>query len=171
MTARLTRRRFLICGASAGAAALAVPAFDLLRASASEIPGLLVEGPPSALAGIYELQAAFHLAKTNQDLDLMASIWAEDATLHANGQVFSGRASIKTFFSTSGSFTHHRISLVPSFRDKIQVRGDEAFMYFECHDVDKATGMFAAHLNLFGTVQKVEDRWLFADMTAGTSVL
>ena len=35
---------------------------------------------------IYELQAAFHRAKSTQDIDLMMSLWAEDASLTIPGQ-------------------------------------------------------------------------------------
>jgi SnoaL-like domain len=66
------------------------------------------------VAEIYQLQAAFHRAKTTQDLDLMMSLWADDATFNNNGTIYAGSDQIKSFWQGSGSFTHHRFSLVPS---------------------------------------------------------
>src|SRR5207249_1718529 len=117
-TAELTRRDLLrkgLAGTAFGAAALAVP--SLARASAP--PG----SPESVqVAEIYQLQAAFHQAKTTQDLDLMMSLWADDATFTNNstGRTYVGFDSIKSFWQGSGSFTHHRFSLVPSYKTKIE---------------------------------------------------
>jgi len=75
-TAEISRRELLrkgMAGTALGAAALALP--NLAKASAPS-------GSPESVqvAEIYELQAAFHRAKTTQDLDLMMSLWADDAT-------------------------------------------------------------------------------------------
>src|SRR6516225_2700896 len=83
----------------------------------------------------YELQAAFHRAKSHQDIDLMVSLWADDATVTFNGVDYAGPDGIRTLFLNSGSWHHHRMSLVASFKDQIGVQGDTGFLYFECHDV------------------------------------
>ena len=129
---------------------------------------------------IYELQAAFHRAKTTQDIDLMMSLWADDATFvnTSNGQTYVGADQIRGFWQISGSFTHHRFSLVPSYKTTIQVHGDEAFLYFECHDVGEfADGGFGDPTKktivndsyLAGTLSHIAGTWLFFNMTAGSS--
>jgi len=129
---------------------------------------------------IYELQAAFHRAKTIQDLDLMMSLWADDATFtnKTTGLIYTGADEIRSFWQGSGSFTHHRFSLVPSYKTQIDVHGDEAFLYFECHDVGEfANGSFGdpsvkTIVNdsfLAGTLRNVAGNWLFWNMTAGPS--
>jgi hypothetical protein len=97
----------------------------------------------------------------------MMSLWARDATFNNLGTVLTGAAEIKAFFQTSGSFLHHRISFVPSFKDQVSVHGNEAFLYFECHDVDLASGALVSNLYLAGTVRNRNGRWLFQDMTGG----
>lgn len=156
-------------GASLGAAALVLPRVAL------------ADAPESVqVAEIYQLQAAFHRAKTTQDLDLMMSLWADGAsfTNRATGTTYVGADRIRSFWQGSGSFTHHRFSLVPSFKTKIEVHGNEAFLYFECHDVGNfATGSFddpslktiVNDTFLAGTLRNVGGNWLFWDMTAGTS--
>ena len=134
------------------------------------------QGPESQQVGeIYQLQAAFHRAKTTQDLDLMMSLWDPDGTLNVQGNAhspFVGADQIRSFWATSGSFTHHRFSLVPSFKTQIVVHGDEAWLYFECHDVgdfDQPTRSIVNDTFLAGTVRHIGGRWVFSNMTAGTA--
>jgi ketosteroid isomerase-like protein len=167
---RVTRHELLrtgAAGAALGGAVLAVPA--LARADVSH--------GSEQIGEIYELQAAFHRAKTTQDLDLMMSLWADDATF-TNGTTYVGSDEIRSFWQSSGSFTHHRFSLVPSYKTTIQVQGDQAFLYFECHDIRNfADGTFGdatikTIVNdsfLAGTLRNVAGSWLFWNMTAGSS--
>ena len=152
----------------------------------SALATLPVSGDTAAVGGIYQLQAAFHQAKTNADIDLMMSLWADDAVFNNRGDKnspYSGPTAIRAFWASSGSFTHRRLSLVPAYKTRIEVggdgngdngdkgdKGDSAFLYFECHDVgdyDLSTRFIAGDTFLAGTVKKVEDRWVFSSMTAG----
>jgi len=66
------------------------------------------------------------------------SLWALDATLtipENPNPPFVGLDQIRAFLLTTDSFAHHRFSLVPSYKIQIDVHGDEAFFYEECHDV------------------------------------
>lgn len=169
---QMTRSKLLRMGAAGtglGAAALALP--QLARADRPE---------SVQVAEIYQLQAAFHQAKTTQDLELMMSLWADDATFTNNstGTTYVGSDNIRAFWQGSGSFTHHRFSLVPSYKTKIEVHGDEAFLYFECHDIGNfATGEFndssvktiVNDTFLAGALRHVAGSWLFWKMTAGPS--
>jgi hypothetical protein len=141
-----------------------------------------VRGPESAQARrlavgeIYELQAAFHRAKTTQDIDLMLSLWDNDGILNVQGDPnspYTGFDRLKSFWQNSGSFTHRRFSLVPSFKTQIDVDGDEAWLYFECHDVgdfDLPTRAIAADTFLAGTLRNIDGKWVFSQMTAGKAV-
>lgn len=133
-----------------------------------------VTGPESTHVGeIYELQAAFHRAKTTQNLELMMSIWDPEGTLVVQGDPHSpyvGAEQIRAFWAGSGSFTHRRFSLVPSFKTRIEVHGDTAYLYFECHDIgdyDLPSRFIASDTFLAGTVRHIGDRWVFSQMTAG----
>jgi len=172
-TVEITRRDLLrkgMVGAAVGTVALALP--GLAQADVSH--------GSEQIGEIYELQAAFHRAKTTQDLDLMMSLWADEATFvnKSNGNTYLGSDAIRSFWNGSGSFTHHRFSLVPSYKTTIQVRGDEAFLYFECHDVGEfATGGFdessvktiVNDSYLAGTLRNIGGTWVFWYMTAGSS--
>lgn len=131
------------------------------------------ERKSAAVGEIYKLQADFHRAKTTQDIDLMMSLWDEDGILNVQGNPnspFIGAERIRSFWQTSGSFTHRRFSLVPSFKTQIDVDGNEAWLYFECHDVgdyDLPDRTIVVDTFLAGTVRKAGDRWVFSNMTAG----
>lgn len=135
-----------------------------------------VTGPDNKqVAEIYQLQAAFHLAKSNQDIDLMMSLWDPNGSLTIPGDPNSpyvGLDKLQAFLLSTGSFTHHRLSLVPSFKIQIDVHGQEAFFYEECHDVqdfDLPTRFIAADTFLAGTLRKIEGKWVFSNMFGGSA--
>jgi hypothetical protein len=174
-TTQISRRRLLEIGAAgtaAGAAALALPGLAIADVSHGS----------EQIGEIYELQAAFHRAKTTQNLDLMMSLWADEATFtnhtSTGTMIFNGAMEIRGFWQNSGSFKNHRFSLVPSFKTTIQVHGNQAFLYFECHDIgnfasgsfnDPSQKMIINDTYLAGTLRKIGSNWVFWDMTAGSS--
>ena len=127
------------------------------------------------VARIYRLQAAFHRAKSTQDINLLMSLWDVNCSLTIPGNPnspFVGLDQVRAFLLTTGSFTRLRFSLVPSFKIEIKVYGDEAFFYEECHDVADftlQTRSIAADTYLAGTVRKVEGKWLFGNMFGGSA--
>jgi hypothetical protein len=147
-----------------------VAAFNLLPATAQ------VSGPATAdVAQIYQLQAAFHRAKTAQDIELMMSLWAPNATLKVQGDPKSpyvGAEQLRGYWMNSGSFKNRRFSLVPSYKTRIAVRGNEADLYFECHDVadyDQPARNIVNDTFLAGTLRNVGGKWAFYDVSAGPS--
>lgn len=168
---RINRRELLrtgMVGSAAGMAGLAVPRLSFAAAQ--------VSGPSCGVGDIYQLQAAFHRAKTTQDLDLMMSLWADDGTLTNQGDPNSpyvGSERLRAFWQNSGSFKNRRLSLVPSFKTQIDIRSDdEAWLYFECHDIgdyDQPTRAIAGDTFLAGTARNMQGNWVFWDMTAGSS--
>ena len=166
----VSRRKFLHAGVAGTAIGLAA----VLVAPASLV-GAQVEGPSSAVAEIYQLQSAFHRAKSTQDLELMMSLWPEGSRLNSQGDANSpyvGSETLRGFWLNSGSWKSPRLSLVPSFKIQIDVKtDDEAWLYFECHDVtdyNQSTRSIIADLFLAGTVKNIEGKWLFWDMTSGS---
>jgi hypothetical protein len=166
----MKRRNFCtrITAAAAGAGALVI---------ARSLAAMEPEGSQASadVAEIYRLQAAFHHAKTAQDLPLMVSLWDAQARLEIVGDAKSpyvGTERLHEFWANSGSFKNRRFSLVPSYKTQIEVHGDQGTLYFECHDVadyDQPSRNIINDTFLRGTVRKVEGKWKFAQMTAGPS--
>ena len=93
-----------------------------------------------------------------------------------SGVSYSGQDAVRTFFLGSGSWKHSRLSLVPSFKDEIQVHGDSAYLYFECHDValdaddpGGPVGSLVTHLYNAGTIKKHAGAWQFQQMHFGVA--
>jgi hypothetical protein len=168
-SSQVSRRDVLSVGAvmtGIGVASAAVPA----AAFADDGEG----GRELAAVGqIYRLQAAFHRAKSTRDIGLMMSLWDPRAALTVLDDPkspYAGFDRLKAFWQGSGSFTHRRFSLVPSFKIQIDVHGDAASLYFECHDAsdfDLATRQIASDTFLAGTVRRTRRGWVFFRMTAG----
>jgi hypothetical protein len=155
---------------------LPIIALGIRGVAASQAPLLAqVSGPTRAVGDIYQLQAAFHLAKSTQNIELMMSLWDMGGSLTIAGDPNSpyvGYDRLRAFLLSTGSFTNRRLSLVPSFKIQIEVHGDEAYFYEECHDVsdfDQPTRAIAADSYLAGTVRRIGGQWVFSNMFGGTA--
>jgi len=101
MTTAMRRRSLRhegLTGTALSVAALRVPG---LAWRAGE--GLDTDGEGAPAARNYEPQAAFHQATTTQDLELMMSLRAEDATFNAAGTIAKGADHIRSFGKRNGS--------------------------------------------------------------------
>jgi hypothetical protein len=88
---QLLRRGAL--GAAIGAAALAVPGLALADVSHGS----------EQIREIYQLQAAFHWAKSHAltdptAIDRMVSLWTDDCTLTSGGKTMNGQDDVRAFF-------------------------------------------------------------------------
>jgi hypothetical protein len=152
-------------------AGTAVGAGGLLAAAISPAQAQVLGPESTQVVEIHELQAAFHLAKSTQDIDLMMSLWDDNAVFRFGGNTYTGLDQIRTFFLGSGSFTHHRLSLTSSFKIRVDVHGDQADLYFECIDIGNfdTSPVVAGALFAGGTVRHVRGKWLFSDITGGSA--
>ena len=131
----MIRRDF--CKISA-ASVVAIGMGGPLGLNLSQVEAREGESNSAQVGKIYQLQAAFHRAKTTQDLNLMMSLWNVNGILHVQGDPNSpyvGFERLRWFWQHSGSFTNRRFSLVPSFKTQIEVHGNHPWLPFECHDV------------------------------------
>ena len=160
----------------AAVAATTVLATGGAGASAGRAP----ESHGADIAKLHTLQATFHHAVSGGGhIDELMSLWARDATFTVGGNTLVGKDAIRMFFlNTAASFKHSTwVSLAPSWKTTIKVRGTTAQLYFECHFVDLATGALVAPAPLYaggtfeGTASKVRGHWLFQDVTAGSAPL
>ena len=129
---------------------------------------------PGDIVQIYELQASFHRAASAKDLNLMMSLWAEDATFTIGGQTSRGKSQIRAWFANvAGSFRPQNrwVSLTPSQKIRISVQGDRATLYFECHYVDAKTGEMKSQIAADTTLVRSNGKWLITDLKAGSARL
>jgi uncharacterized protein (TIGR02246 family) len=126
------------------------------------------EENPKDFMDIHKIEIVFHEAGTTKDLNLMMSLFADDATITSGGKTYTGKDQIRSYWQAAGPFhpQNQWVAYTPAFRIKYTVEGDSARLYFECLYVDKAANKIAAHTNSDDTLVRVNGRWLIKDMKA-----
>ena len=117
---------------------------------------------------IHQIEIAFHEAGTTKNLDLMLSLFTDDATISSGGKTYTGKEQIRRFWEAAGTFQPQNswVAYTPAFRIRYDVEGDRAHLYFECLYVDKVANKIATHTNSDDTLIRVNGRWLIKDMKA-----
>jgi hypothetical protein len=117
---------------------------------------------------IHQIEIVFHQAGTTKNLDLMLSLFADDATITSGGHTYSGKDQIRHYWQAAGPFQPQNqwVAYTPAFRIKYSVQGDSAHLYFECLYVDKSANKIATHTNSDDTLTRVNGRWLIKNMRA-----
>ena len=158
----MNRVFFALCWA-ASAAALAGPAS-------------LDSGSPADVLQLHNIEVRFHTAGSvlpDKDLDLMMSLYADDAALtdtaHGN-KVYQGRDQILTFWrDVAAPFRpeNHWIGYTPAFRIRASANGDAGTLYFECLWMDADHNLIGAHSFSDMTLVRVNGRWLVKTIKVG----
>ena len=117
---------------------------------------------------IHMIEIAFHQAGTTKNLDLMLSLFTDDATITSGGKTYTGKEQIRSFWQGAGTFQPQNqwVAYTPAFRIKYNIQGNNAHLYFECLYVDKAANKIALHTNSDDDLIRVNGRWLIKDMKA-----
>jgi ketosteroid isomerase-like protein len=124
---------------------------------------------------IDQIEKKFHKATTKQDIDLMMSLWAPNATLTVGpADTAAGTDEIKEFWlekSATFDMQNHWISDHPAYKVEITVDGDRGTLHFECHYVDLETGAMAFVTTADLDVGRIAGDWLITNMVAGSTTL
>jgi ketosteroid isomerase-like protein len=120
------------------------------------------------------IEKTWHKAASTQNVDLMMSIWAPDATFNIGPETLSGKPQIRDFFAhVSGAFkpANHWVSDTPAYKIRITVNGDNGTLYFECHYIDVKTQKVVSVAGADQTVQKINGKWLITTSAGATPTL
>jgi SnoaL-like domain len=123
---------------------------------------------------IDQIEAKFHRATSHHDINLMMSLWAPGSVFNIDQQTLVGKAQIRHWFLTlNGAFMpdHHWESDTPSYKIKINLNGDKATLYFECHYVDPKTKTVVSLAGVTHTLQKINGTWLITNSAGSTATL
>jgi hypothetical protein len=126
------------------------------------------EENPKDFMDFHKIEITFHEAGTTKNLDLMLSLFADDATLTSGGKTYTGKDQVRSYWQAAGPFQPQNqwVAYTPAFRIKYTVEGDAAHLYFECLYVDKVANKIAAHTNSNDTLVRVNGKWLIKEMKA-----
>jgi hypothetical protein len=144
---------------------LAVAATTALSVAAVQAT---TEENPKDFMDIHKIEIVFHEAGTTKNLDLMLSLFADDATITSGGKTYTGKDQIRAYWQAAGPFQPQNqwVAYTPAFRIKYDVEGDAARLYFECLYVDKVANKIAVHTNSDDTLVRVNGKWLIKTMKA-----
>jgi hypothetical protein len=173
MSTHAISRRQILAGAAFMMPAAAVSVLTPSTAYASGEEGDEDDFAADVVA-VHEIQARFHHSVSGGGhIEELMSLWAARATFTVGSTTLHGKNQIRAFFLSSGGFTHNWVSVSPTFKTRVHVRGDLADLYFECHFVDWQANpqIVLTHGTFEGTARKIDDRWLFWHVTAGVNPL
>ena len=128
---------------------------------------------------LHKVEIAFHEAASTKNLDLMLSLFADDAVLTTirkgddgkeQVKTYTGKEQIKNYWQAHSAFQPQDqwVGYTPAFRIRYSVEGDRAHLYFECLWMDKTANKIAAHTNADDTLVRVNGQWLIKEMKAAS---
>lgn len=133
-------------------------------------------GSPADVLQIRNIEVTFHTAGSvlpNKDLDLMMSLYADDAVLtdtaHGN-KIYRGKDQVRAYWrDVSGPFRpqNHWIGYTPAFRMRAHAKGDTGTLYFECLWMDADRSVIGAHSFSAMTLARVRGHWLVKTIRVG----
>ena len=147
----------------------AIVALGVLAALSLSVPSRAAdEEKPEDFMQLHQVEIAFHEAGSTKNLELMLSLFADDAVLIAGGKTYTGKEEVKRYWQAAGPFQPQNqwVGYTPAFRIRYDVRGERAHLYFECLWVDKAAKKIVVHTNSDDTLVRVDGRWLIKEMKA-----
>jgi ketosteroid isomerase-like protein len=169
----LLRARTLVV-AGVAAAALVVPLTALGSSSARSSAADATTQKNADLYLISQVEAKFHRATSKHDLNLMMSLWAPGAIFNIGQATLTGKAQIRNWFATKNAAftpTNHWESDTPSYKIRIDLEGDKATMYFECHYIDPKTAKVMHVAGVTHTLQKINGQWLITNSASSNATL
>jgi hypothetical protein len=156
--------------------AAAVPAF-LVPMSASGGTATRMSAKTQNEADLYQInqiEVKFHRATSTHNLNLMMSLWAPGAVFNIDQKTLTGKAQIRHWFATENKAfkpNHHWESDTPSYKIRVNLNGDNATMYFECHYIDPKTSKVVAAAGVTHTLQKINGQWLITNSAGSNATL
>ena len=160
-----------------GGCALAAAAVALAAGCGGSGHASGVDATVQREANLYEIdqiEVKFHRATSYHNLNLMMSLWAPGAVFNIDQETLTGKAQIRQWFATqSKAFKPDDLweSDTPSYKIRVNLNGDKATMYFECHYIDPKTQKVAAWAGVTHTLQKINGRWLIVDSASSNPTL
>lgn len=123
---------------------------------------------------IDQIEVNWHKASSTKDVDLMMSLWADNATFDVGTKTYTGKDQIRSFFANQAAPfrpENHWVSETPAYKVRVTVNGDNGTLYFECHYVDINTRQIKAVVSANSLVSRIKGKWLIAQSFTATPIL
>ncbi|TAM93580.1 MAG: hypothetical protein EPN40_13155 [Rhodanobacteraceae bacterium] len=133
------------------------------------MPPAAAQGNATDTLAVKNVEIQFHQAGSilpRKNIDLMMSLFADDAVLidtaNANTR-YNGKAEVRRYFETvAAPFRpgNHWIGCTPAMRNRSDVKGNHATLYFECLWMDVDKNAIGSHSFSGMALVKVNGKWL-----------
>jgi ketosteroid isomerase-like protein len=125
------------------------------------------------LYAINQIEVNWHKAASTHDVDLMMSLWADNATFTTASQTYSGKDQIRQFFLKAAPFdpANHWVSDTPAYKSRTTVDGDKGTLYFQCDYIDIDTKAVKITVSADQQVARVNGKWLIMTAISTTPTL
>jgi ketosteroid isomerase-like protein len=123
---------------------------------------------------IEQLEVDYHHGISTKNMDMLMSVFADDAVVTLGGQTYTGTQQIRNFFATAAAPMkpeNHWVSETLAWKTKITVDGDKGTLYFECHYTDVDTRQLKALVGADNKVARINDKWLITNLVGTTVTL
>jgi ketosteroid isomerase-like protein len=136
--------------------------------------------PPSAsqtnadLYSVEQIEVKWHQASSTKNLDLMMSLWADNATFNVGAHTYVGKQQIRDFFATKAAPfqpQNNWVSDTPAYKIRVNVDGDKGTLYFECHYIDVTTRVVKVVVGADLNVARMGDHWVITSSISATPTL
>jgi uncharacterized protein (TIGR02246 family) len=123
---------------------------------------------PEDFMRMHMIESTWHQAATSKNVDLMMSLFADDASFTTGGKTYTGKAQIRQFWEAAKPFQPQSqlVGYTPPYRLKYDLDGDSGHLYFECLYVDNATKKIASHVAVNADLVRWNGHWLIEDAKA-----
>jgi uncharacterized protein (TIGR02246 family) len=125
------------------------------------------------LYAINQIEVKWHQAASRKDLDLMMSLWADNATFTTASQTYSGKDQIRQFFTGAAPFKPENkwVSDTPAYKSRATVDGDKGTLYFQCDYIDVDTKLVKISVGADQQVARINGTWLITSGVSATPSL
>ena len=125
------------------------------------------------LYAINQIEVKWHQAASTKDLDLMMSLWADNATFTTASQTYSGKDQIRQFFAQAAPFKPENkwVSDTPAYKSRTTVDGDKGTLYFQCDYIDVETKEVKVVVSADQQVARVNGTWVITSAVSATPAL
>ncbi len=127
------------------------------------------------LWAIDQIERNFHKATSTQDIRLMMSLWAPNATFTLGpGKTLTGERQIRRFWRLEAPQfqpVNKWLSDTTAYKLRITANGERGTLYFECHYIDVKTRKVVAISGGDVEVARINGRWLITDLVAASPTL
>jgi ketosteroid isomerase-like protein len=123
---------------------------------------------------IEQIEVKWHKASSTKSVDLMMSLWADNATFDVGTKTYAGKDQIRNFFiNQAAPFRpgNNWVSETPAYKVRVTVNGDKGTLYFECHYIDVNTRLVMAVVSADSLVSRISGKWLITQSITATPIL